>query len=84
LWPDTIARIPELASALGAVETPMTLVGCSGSPLPPQAMRLTAELSPGGRFEILDGVGHCPWLERDGLAGQHWSGWPGAPTTPEV
>jgi hypothetical protein len=47
-------------------------------------MRLTAELSPGGRFEILDGVGHYPWLERDGLAGQHWTGWRGAPTTPEV
>lgn len=67
LWPDLIARMPDLASALETVHTPMTLVGCSGSPIPADAVQLTAELSPGGQFEILDGVGHFPWLERDGL-----------------
>jgi pimeloyl-ACP methyl ester carboxylesterase len=67
LWPDLIARLPELASALRTVDTPMTLVGCSGSPIPAEAVRLTAELSPAARFELLDGVGHFPWLERSGL-----------------
>lgn len=67
LWPDLIARMPELASALQTVDTPMTLIGCSGSPIPTEAVRLTAELSAAASFDVLDGVGHFPWLEQQGL-----------------
>lgn len=67
LWADLLTVMPELARSLRMVELPTTLVACAGSPIPHEAVRLTAELVPTGRYELLDGVGHFPWLEQHGL-----------------
>jgi len=53
-----------LAAALPAYKGPFTIIHGELDPLPAAAGRETAELVPGARFELIEGSGHFPWLER--------------------
>ena len=67
LWAEMVTLMPTLAAGLRTVELPLALVGCAGSPIPVDAVRRTADLAPQAELEVLDGVGHFPWLEQPGL-----------------
>jgi proline iminopeptidase len=67
LWAELVALMPTLAVDLGATQLPMTLIGCTGSPIPVEAVRRTADLAPHAELEVFEGVGHFPWLEQPGL-----------------
>ncbi len=67
LWADLVPLMPTLAVGLSAVELPMSFIGCTGSPIPVEAVRHTADLAPHAELEVLEGVGHFPWLEQKGL-----------------
>jgi pimeloyl-ACP methyl ester carboxylesterase len=67
LWAELVALMPTLAVELEATQLPMTLVGCTGSPIPVEAVRRTADLAPRAELEVFEGVGHLPWLEQPGL-----------------
>ncbi len=73
-------RVPAMAVGLAAMEVPMTFIGCTDSPIPIEAVLRTAELAPPAEVEVLEGVGHFPWLEQRGLVMPLWTVWRDVPT----
>jgi pimeloyl-ACP methyl ester carboxylesterase len=60
------AELPKLEAALPSIIVPVGFVAGAASPLPPSASIETAERIPGAWVEVVDDVGHFPWLERPG------------------
>ena len=79
LWADLVTLMPTLAAGLGAV-LPMTLIGCTGSPIPVQAVRRTADLAPHAEMEVLEGVGHFPGWSSPASSWPPWTAWLDVPT----
>jgi 3-oxoadipate enol-lactonase len=78
-WRNMVVRTPEagylgtcaairdadLSAGAARIELPvLCLVGSEDGATPPDVVRGTAELIPGARFEIIDGAGHLPCIEK--------------------
>jgi pimeloyl-ACP methyl ester carboxylesterase len=62
-----LAELPALAARLSRVTAPVAFVHGAGSPMPVSASTQTAEaIGDTAYVEVLEGVGHFPWLERPG------------------
>jgi pimeloyl-ACP methyl ester carboxylesterase len=66
LWEELVAAMPGLADSLATIAVPMGFVAGGSSPMPVSASSDAVERIPGAWLEVVDGVGHMPWLERPG------------------
>jgi pimeloyl-ACP methyl ester carboxylesterase len=60
------AELPRLSAALPSITTKVGFVAGGSSPMPVSASTDTAAAIPGAWVEVVDDVGHFPWLERPG------------------
>jgi len=79
--PDTMASVRAhfdagtLERGLPSLRVPTLFVHGAGSPMPLSATTETAALIPGARVEIIEGVGHFPWIERKGYVRELTEAW---------
>ncbi|HVT65535.1 MAG TPA: alpha/beta hydrolase [Mycobacteriales bacterium] len=66
LWESLVAAMPGLAAALPDIAVPLGFLAGGNSPMPVSVCTEAAERIPGAWVEVVDGVGHMPWMERPG------------------
>ena len=65
------AELPALAARIAGVEVPTLFLHGGASPMPVTASSDTARaIGEAAEVEVLEGVGHFPWLERPGSVGE--------------
>lgn len=58
-------RDADLSAAAARIGVPtLCIVGSEDGATPPDLVRATAAMIPGSRFEVIEGVGHLPCIER--------------------
>jgi len=60
------AELPRLAAALPSIRARVGFVAGGSSPMPVTASTDTAAVIPGAWTQVVDNVGHFPWLEQPG------------------
>jgi pimeloyl-ACP methyl ester carboxylesterase len=62
------AELPALAGRLAGLPVPTVFIHGAASPMPVTASTDTADaIGPSASVQVLDGVGHFPWLDRPGV-----------------